>query len=138
MSEHRGFTVRDMMIVVGAIAVSLWLSPADLLPIFDRAIDELVRYHSFRLLTHSTRLMVNGDPRLFGFFSIQPMVAVWTLALLVLEFLHFRPPLRRLARQPGFAACCAVAVVIVLAGSMNFAPAGISPDGFHPAVDPGA
>jgi hypothetical protein len=121
VSERRKFTLLHMMIVVAAVAVSLWLRPDDLLPGFERAIEELIRRGSFRLLAYSTRLMLNGDPKLFGLFSIQPMVAVWTLALLLLELLHFRPPLRRLARQPGFAACCAVALVIVLVGSMNFA-----------------
>ncbi len=128
MSEPRRFSVRDMMIVIAAVAVSLWLRPEDLLRYFALAMAELVQRGSIRKLVYAIRLMLNGDPRLFGFYTIQPMVVVWTLAFLLLELLHFRPPLRRLARQPGFAAGCAVALVIVLVGSMNFALLEHRPD----------
>jgi hypothetical protein len=121
MSERRKFTLLDMMILVAAVAVGLWLRPQNLPPGFERAIEESIRQHSLRLLALWSRLILNGEPMNYGFFSIRPMVSVWTLTLLLLELIHFRPPLRRLARQPGFAACCAVALVIVLVGPMNIA-----------------
>jgi hypothetical protein len=121
MLERRRFTLRDLMIVIAAVAISLWLSPDHLSGAFVRALDQLVRDHSFRKPAYTIRLMLNGDPNLIYHFSIQPMALVWTLTLLLLEYLHYRPPLHRLARQPGFAACLAVVVVIVLVGSMNFA-----------------
>jgi hypothetical protein len=109
-----------MMIVVAAVAVSLWLRPMNVRPGIDTAMEELVRHGSLRRLVSSARIILNGDPKVFGTLNMHPSVVVWTLALLVLECLHFRPPLRRVASQPGFVACCAVAMVIVLFGSMNF------------------
>jgi hypothetical protein len=91
------------MIVVAAVAISLWLRPT----------------HWFGG-SHWIRVLLNGDPTLAGIFSIQPLVAIGTLTLLILELRHFRPPLRRLARRPGFVACCAVVVVMLLVGSMSF------------------
>ncbi len=80
--ERRKFTLLDMMIVVAAVAAGLWLlRPA--------------HYYGGRgwFLT-----LLNGDPSLAGICSIQPMVAIGTLALLILELRHFRPPVRRHAR----------------------------------------
>jgi hypothetical protein len=52
--------------------------------------------------------------------AVWPVPAMWTLALLAIRLLSPRPPWRRLARQPGVMACCAVALacafnVLVLA-----------------------
>ena len=116
------------MIVVAAVAVSLWLWPVDLLPYFSAGIGDLVRVGSLRKLVRAIQAMLNGHPEYHGFFSIQPMVVVWTLALLVLEWLHFRPPLHRVASQPGFAATCAVALAVVLVGSINYALLPDRPD----------
>jgi uncharacterized membrane protein len=44
-----------------------------------------------------------------------PLPAMWTLALLSVGLRRPRPPWRRLSRQPGMTACCAVAFV----GSFN-------------------
>jgi hypothetical protein len=40
-----------------------------------------------------------------------PLPAMWTLALLTIRLRPPRPPWRRLSRQPGVTACCAVAFV---------------------------
>ena len=120
MSQPRRFTVRDLMIVVAALALSFWLMPIEF-PFFQSELQDLAQQSLVRAAARFVRRTLNGQPSGVRNLTIQPMVAIWTLTVLLLELLHFRPPLRRVARQPGFAACCAVAMAIALVGSMNFA-----------------
>jgi len=101
MSQPRRFTVRDLMIVVAALALSFWLMPIEF-PFFQSELQDLAQQSLVRAAARFVRRTLNGQPS-------------------GVRNLHFRPPLRRVARQPGFAACCAVAMAIALVGSMNFA-----------------
>jgi hypothetical protein len=47
---------------------------------------------------------------------LMPVAAIWTLALVSISFTGPRPPLRRLARQPGVIAVCAAGLSIVCVG----------------------
>ena len=51
-------------------------------------------------------------------YQAMPLTFPWTLAVLALRLRRPRPSLRRLAHQPGFAACVAVAVMSV-AGALG-------------------
>ncbi len=50
-----------------------------------------------------------------------PVVVAWTLALIPIGLDRPRPRFRRLARQPGMMAACAVGAAIVLVGLLSFA-----------------
>ncbi len=130
MSERRKFTLRDLMIVVAALALSFWLWPI-WPPFVQSHYKDLIQRSPVLAAARFARWILNGQPMDVRNLTIQPMVAIWTLTALLLELLHFRPPLRRLARQPGFAACCAVAMVIALVGSMNLA---LSYNSYSPAA----
>lgn len=55
------------------------------------------------------------------FGAAPPLVAFWSLALVIIRLRKPRPSLRRLARQPGFIACVA-AVLGILLGALIAVP----------------
>jgi hypothetical protein len=50
----------------------------------------------------------------YGVRGIQPLLFTWTLAILLFRLRRPRPPLCRLARQPGFAASSGVTLVSLI------------------------
>ncbi len=104
----RPFTVLDAMILVAATAVGLWGG-------------NLVW---FVLGTNWESLFGDlGDVRNFGYihacltgiaFAAMPVMWVWTLTMPLLGLRRPRPTLRRLCRQPGFAACVAVFITTTI------------------------
>jgi hypothetical protein len=105
----RPFTVLDAMILVAATAVGIWLgrSTQDFVtsdwPVVEWpdywGKDAGTAYQETRWFLHRVSL------------AALPVAWPWTLALLVLRLRRPRPPVRRLIRQPGFAAGVAVTVV---------------------------
>lgn len=55
------------------------------------------------------------------FVPAAPILAMWTLVLVPLGLRSPRPCLRRLARQPGWIACCAASLALVITGAWGFA-----------------
>ncbi len=90
--ERRHFTLFDAMVLVAATAIGLAITRA-----FLQALPTFVGKASL------SRYQVAGA---------SPCLATWSLALLVLAVRPPRPSYRRLARQPGIAACHASALGI--------------------------
>ena len=118
----RPFTVLDGMILVAATAVGLAIglsmrSEAYHLSNGSIGIGEwpsidppdysggLLHWKTYRE-THRLLQQVAGEST--------PLMFPWTLAVLGLRLRRPRPTLRRLARQPGFAACASVAMMAVV------------------------
>lgn len=104
-------TVRDVMILVAGAAVSFWITPEHLSVGILKILDSVVRNPSVRLTLYRISRVLS-DP-------VQPIVAVWTLTILVLTLSRRRGPVRRLACQPGFVACSSAALAILIVGSLN-------------------
>jgi hypothetical protein len=121
----RPFTVLDAMIFVAATAVGLWIARGMGLVMdgmfgvreerffggwpsveWPDPSDPLFRWGTYRGI-HRALASV--------FFEAMPVMLPWTLALLWVRLRKPRPPLRRLCRQPGFAASTAVAIVTLIA-----------------------
>src|SRR5262245_19496633 len=98
--RQRRFGLLDLMIVIAAIA--LGLAPFGML---ERGLD--------RVLGRSP-----GQYRItrFGTYAVPPLAAL-TLAALVRSLIPPRPPLRRLARRPGFLACAAAVACLAVIGT---------------------
>jgi hypothetical protein len=94
---RRRFTIADGMIFVAGAALAVMLTHE-----YDTSFYVVwKRVSADRLL-----ILVQG--------SSQCVAAAFMLALIPIRLLRPRPGLRRLVRQPGFAACCAIAAVLVL------------------------
>lgn len=106
-------TVREAMILVAGLAISLWIELDDLLPSIRTAIDVVAEFPSVRIALYRTAIVLSGP--------VQPVVAVWTLTILVLALSRCQSRYRQLACQPGFMACGSVALVILIVGPLNFA-----------------
>lgn len=52
-------------------------------------------------------------------FYLSPLVAAWTVGILILRLRNPRPILHRLARQPGLVACCTATVAVGLGAIMT-------------------
>jgi hypothetical protein len=117
MAANRKFTLLDGMIVIAALAISLWVLPENSVPALQSAIRVVIQYHSLALVIHWTDAIVRK--------FVPPVLFVWTLTVLVLEARHFRPPIRRLAVQPGFLACAVVTLVMMMVGPLAFASSTI-------------
>src|SRR5262245_18187558 len=96
--KSRTFSLADMMLLVVAAATGLWLNRMEWRDI--HAVPDNI-YDSVQYIIR----------------LILPHIAAGTMALVVMRMRRSRPPLRRLARQPGIVACMvASAVVLVLVG----------------------
>ena len=110
----RPFTVLDGMILVAATAAGLRVGQ----PVW--RVNEV---NLWELLGNFSNARTFGDVHrhLTGFaFNVMPVLWIWTLTLPLLGLRRPRPTLRRLCRQPGFAACVAVfaASAVVVLGSL--------------------
>ncbi len=104
---RRRFTLLDAVIIVASIGLGfgllrLRITFADLTRFFRSAFDRV----PWELPTDTLVLRLSGLIEL-----ALPCVLAWTLGLLILRFVPPRPPLRRLARQPGFVACVVFLVI---------------------------
>lgn len=113
---RRRFTVLDAMVLTGAIAIGCWAE-----------------------LRNLGWLLNPDDPEPWLFWTIRgrrflvrtaPFASAATMALLFLRLLQPRPPVSRLARQPGFVACLAASLVLFVGGSMTFS--GVSRNTYLP------
>jgi hypothetical protein len=66
-----------------------------------------------------------------GFYTVSPLLAAWTVAVPFLALRGPRPRLRRLARQPGLAACVSAALVIVAEIAFPFLRYLVAPPGWR-------
>src|SRR4051794_33805793 len=117
MRANRKFTLLDGMIVIAATATNLWVLPGSPVLALQGAIRVVIQYDSLALVIHWTDAIVRG--------FVPPVLFVSTLTVLVLEARHFRPPIRRLAVQPGFLACAVVTLVMMTVGPLAFASSTI-------------
>jgi hypothetical protein len=107
-------SVLDVMVLVVAIAVAAWVSRIRFVPLCSIVFlqpDIFWRTWSWYavLLRHT-----------------QPLVATMTMAIAILRLLRPRPSIRRLTRQPGFAACSAASLAILVGGGFNYATTEIT------------
>jgi hypothetical protein len=107
------FTVRDAMILVAGLAVSFWIRPEHLLPSIRSTIQIMTQNRSVRSAPGRIALVLSGPA--------QPVVAVWTLTILVVALSRRHSRYHRLACQPGFVACSSAALAILIVGPLNFA-----------------
>jgi hypothetical protein len=99
-SSIRKFTLLDAMILVAATAAGLGL-----LQMF------LAGGRFFQGTPFQGRF---SSYVLSGIEAIYPFLMMWTFALFVLGLRQPRPPVRRLVRQPGMAACAAASLILVV------------------------
>jgi hypothetical protein len=102
------FTIFDAMIVVAATAMGFALLRSLLTEGF------LFRQES--VITRTVYIAQCANQLVF------PFLTAWTFAFLVMRLRQPRPPLRRLARQPGMAACSAASLVLIVALSAIVIP----------------
>ena len=107
------FTVRDAMILVAGLAVSFWIRPEHLLPSIRSTIEIMTQNPSVRLALYRIALVLSGPA--------QPVVAVWTLTILVLALSRHDSRYHRVACQPGFIACSSAALAMLIVSPLNFA-----------------
>ena len=117
---RRRFTVFDGMILTGAVAIGCWAGIQELVWLLDPHDPE-----PWLFWTRRARLT---------FIRTAPFGSVVTMALLALRLLPPRPSRRRLACQPGFVACLAASLVLIVGGSMTFS--GVSRNSAAPLEGP--
>jgi hypothetical protein len=101
----RKLTLRDAMILVAATAIGL----AAIRGAIPGVLHVLPTSPRVRFLVPRPALDV-----CLIILAAWPLPAMWTLALPVMRLCSPRPAWRRLARQPGVTACCAVAMASLL------------------------
>ncbi len=115
---RRKFNVLDAMVLVAASAAGLALLRYDhknlslLLADYGVIIGSKETWESSWVVFYAISSTIRRT---------QPLLFAWTLALLLLRLRRPRPVLRRLARQPGLAACVSVVLVslIIFLGAMS-------------------
>ena len=70
----------------------------------------------FPNLLRSRSLAQAAERLAFWYFDGVPVLAAWTLGVLLLRLRRPRPEIRRIAHQPGFVACLAVFVCLIMEG----------------------
>jgi hypothetical protein len=97
--RRRPFTVLDAMVLVAATAVGLAVMRSDPNSILYRIAPAIRSHVRPDEHIHVKLYLITGD-----ILEFQPLLLVWTYAALILRLRGPRPGIRRLARQPGFAA----------------------------------
>jgi hypothetical protein len=109
---RKRFIVRDAMILAAGLAISLWIDPENELPnSVWYAIEHVTQYPSWRVAIYRIAMLLSGP--------VQPMVAVWTLTVLILALSRRRGSQRQSANPAGFVACCSAALVILIVGLLD-------------------
>jgi hypothetical protein len=98
--RQRRFGLLDLMVVIAAIA--LGLAPFRML---ERGLDQVLGPS-----------LDQGRITRFETYAVPPLAAL-TLAALARSLIPPRPPLRRLARRPGFLACAAAVACLAVIGT---------------------
>jgi hypothetical protein len=104
----RPFTVLDAIVLVAATAVGTAVMRHDG---WDRFELLKLAFGPAATIKSSWEMFRVTACVILGF---QPLLLTLTLAFLILRLLRPRPPLRRLARQPGFAAACGVTLISLI------------------------
>ena len=106
MSEvkSRIFSIMDLMILIAVTAVGLaWWRILTPFGFFHGSLGSISPGHSLREKLNRVLWVV---------YDLYPLVVTWTFGFLLLRLRSPRPILRRMARQPGFTAGCAVLVAL--------------------------
>ena len=114
-ANSRRFRLSDGIICIAGLAIGIWVSDINLIPwikVFLSIPAEFWRDNPVSLAWHWGSLIL---------YHTQAMVAVLSLVLLLLRILKPRPSLRRLTRQPGFAASLAASLAICIGGALSYA-----------------
>src|SRR3954468_11220005 len=106
----RRLAVTNLMILIAGIAIGLWVAPEGWDWGVHDAISLPIRYQSPRLAAYRSSLVLVQ--------YAQPVAAAWTLGVQAAR-LWRRPPVRRLAREPGAMACIAATLAMIMIGPMN-------------------
>ncbi len=119
-ATRRPLTIIDGMILVAFSAFAMWVSTARFLPAIQTGFSLETKVFAANpvFLTYHWGAIILRES--------QPAVAFFTFAALFLRILEPRPRLRRLVRQPGFAACCVVAMAICIGGPLRCVTASSS------------
>jgi hypothetical protein len=104
VSKRRRFTLLDAMVLVAATAVGLAWARAN------RA--SMAALIAWQALPGRPTASFSLSIRLPN--NVLPFLAVWTVALLAVRLGRPSPRYRRLVRRPGFAACYAVVLGLVI------------------------
>lgn len=106
----RRLSLTDLMILVAGAAFSFWLAPEGLAYGMRRMVEIVSESRSVYLATVWSDAILTRT---------QPILAAWSLTVLVLA-LRRGESRRRLARQPGFVACAAAVLVLILVAPMAY------------------
>jgi hypothetical protein len=106
----RRFTLLDAVVLVGATGVSLMVANLRFLPMLAIKLSSAATHRSGG---HALAALAERLPEL------GPLLVIYAPVLLALRLRRPRPPLRRLAVQPGFTACAAIALVYAAGGLLH-------------------
>lgn len=120
---RRSLTLRDAVVLVAATGMSLWLARLRVLPMLTVRLDSAIGEGSIRAVLGA---LLERLPEL------NPLLVVYAPTLVFLRLRKPRPSCRRLAVQPGFAACCAIVLVYVTGGCLHTLGQVLSPSYGHP------
>ncbi len=113
LENSRRLTLLDLMIAVAGLAVGLWIMPHGLVAVAETAFPIITGPYAVSVRTQwLSHLIVRYS---------YPVAVIWSLTVLVLAITPPCPPVRRLVRQPGFVACCVVAMTVLITGPLAFA-----------------
>src|SRR4051794_31200278 len=110
LSRRRRLTIADVMILLVALAIGLFMIRTNL-PI------------EFEPLPRKAELIPNVVSAWAALLF--PSLVFWTLTVALLALRPPRLPLRRLARLPGFVACGSAAVIVAAGAAVNVLHLGV-------------
>src|SRR5258707_28670 len=104
--RFRNFSIFDALILVAVTAVGFaWWRGLEPFGFFHGSLDAISLAGSLRGRLYRAS---------WGLLELYPLVVAWTFGWLLLRLRSPRPKLRRMARQPGFAAECAVLAALAV------------------------
>ena len=114
------------MILVASTAVGLWFGKSSVWPSLEAEWEVYRHYLSHGITFNNVHLCLTMVA-----YAIMPVLLPWTFAVPLIALRRPRPSLRRLCRQPGFAACLAVIVGVVIVTFGELGSAALGPK-LHP------
>lgn len=126
-AAHRPFTLRDGIVIVVVAAISTWLSRDELAPWLQKL--STINWRGMS----GYQMLARYNAASLTFRLTEPLIAVLTLALVMLRLVHPRPNLRRLYNQPGFSANVAATLAILITGATKYAGSAMDQWSLWPA-----
>ena len=113
LKNSRRLTLLDLMIAVAGLAIGIWIMPHGLIPAAETAYPIITGPYALPVRAQWLSILI--------VVYASPVAVIWSFTVLVLAITPPCPPVRRLFRQPGFVACCAVGMTALITGPLSFA-----------------